>query len=290
MPKLTSLKDFIIFLGPILIITIILYYMIGETIYVSMSDWRTMKPSYNFVGLENFRRILSNPRFWNALKNNVIWILIFVIPTSFLGLIIAYLITLTGKETIFRTILLIPTAMSMTVSATIWVWMYGREGAINTILKAIGLGSMAHEWIADPSTALYALIFVTVWLYLGFAVVIFEAAIKGIDKSIIEAARIDGASDFKIFYRIILPLSKSGFMVSIPLLSLAILKLFDLVFVATRGGPGLATDVLGYYMWEEAFWMRFFADGATIAVVILGLSLLIVIPYSIITLKRWFGK
>jgi ABC-type sugar transport systems, permease components len=253
-----------------------------------MSDWRSAQVSLNFVGFENYERILSNPRFWSALKNNLIWIAIFVVPTSFMGLIIAYLMMITGKEVIFRTILLIPTAMSMVVSATIWIWMYGEHGAINTVLEAIGLGGLKHAWISDPNTALYSLIFVTVWLYLGFATVVFEATIKGIDKAIIEAAKVDGSSGLKIFWRIILPLSRSGFLVTVPLLSLAVLKLFDLVFVATRGGPGYATDVLGMYMWETAFWARFMADGAAIAVVMFALSLAIVIPYSLTAIRRWF--
>lgn len=288
MPKPVTLRDFITFLAPILVVIAFLYFMIVETIYVSMSDWRSAQVSFNFVGIENYMRILSSARFWSALKNNLLWIALFVIPTSFMGLVIAYLMMITGKETIFRTILLIPTAMSMVVSATIWIWVYGENGAINTMLDAIGLGSLKQAWISNPNTALYALIFVTVWLYLGFATVVFEATIKSIDKAIIEAARVDGSSGFKIFWRIILPLSKSGFLVTIPLLSLAVLKLFDLVFVATRGGPGYATDVLGMYMWEMAFWARFMADGAAIAVVMFALSLAIVIPYSLTALRRWF--
>ncbi|MEM1773276.1 MAG: sugar ABC transporter permease [Desulfurococcaceae archaeon] len=288
MPKPVTLKDFAIFLAPILFVVAFLYFMIAETIYVSMSDWRSAQVSFNFVGIENYMRILSSARFWSALKNNLLWIALFVIPTSFMGLVIAYLMMITGKETIFRTVLLIPTAMSMVVSATIWIWVYGENGAINTMLDAIGLGGLKQAWISNPNTALYALIFVTVWLYLGFATVVFEATIKSIDKAIIEAARVDGSSGFKIFWRIILPLSKSGFLVTIPLLSLAVLKLFDLVFVATRGGPGYATDVLGMYMWEMAFWARFMADGAAIAVIMFVLSLAIVIPYSLTALRRWF--
>lgn len=288
MPKPVTLKDFAIFLAPILIVVAFLYFMIAETIYVSMSDWRSAQVSFNFVGIENYMRILSSARFWSALKNNLLWIALFVIPTSFMGLVIAYLMMITGKETIFRTVLLIPTAMSMVVSATIWIWVYGENGAINTMLDTIGLGGLKQAWISNPNTALYALIFVTVWLYLGFATVVFEATIKSIDKAIIEAARVDGSSGFKIFWRIILPLSKSGFLVTIPLLSLAVLKLFDLVFVATRGGPGYATDVLGMYMWEMAFWARFMADGAAIAVIMFVLSLAIVIPYSLTALRRWF--
>ncbi|MEM3662906.1 MAG: sugar ABC transporter permease [Sulfolobales archaeon] len=288
MPKPVTLKDFIIFLTPILIVIAFLYFMIVETVYVSMSDWQSAQVSFNFVGVENYISILNTARFWSALKNNLLWIALFVVPTSFLGLVIAYLMMITGRETIFRTILLIPTAMSMVVSATIWVWMYGENGAINTILDIMGLGSLKQAWISNPDTALYALIFVTVWLYLGFATVIFEATIKSIDKAIIEAARVDGSSEFKIFWRIILPLSRSGFLVTIPLLSLAVLKLFDLVFVATRGGPGYATDVLGMYMWETAFWARFMASGAAIAVVMFVLSLVIVIPYALIAMRRWF--
>jgi len=134
----------------------------------------------------------------------------------------------TGKEAIFRTILLTPSALSMVVSATIWIWMYGENGAINTLLDIIGLKSLKRAWISDPNIALYSLIFITVWLYLGFATIVFEATIKGIDKSIIEAAKVDGSSEFKIFWRIILPLSKSGFLITVPLLSLAALKIFRL--------------------------------------------------------------
>jgi len=235
-PKLTSIKDFVVFVGPILLVIIFLYFMIVETIYVSMTDWRSGQVSLNFVGLENYYRILGNPRFWSALKNNLIWIAIFVLPTSFLGLVIAYLMISTGKEAIFRTILLTPSALSMVVSATIWIWMYGENGAINTLLDIIGLKSLKRAWISDPNIALYSLIFITVWLYLGFATIVFEATIKGIDKSIIEAAKVDGSSEFKIFWRIILPLSKSGFLITVPLLSLAALKIFRLSFCCGHEG------------------------------------------------------
>lgn len=289
MPKRARLVDFLVFLGPVLAIVIVLYSLVAEAFYISMSDWKSAQVSLNFVGLENYRAILSNPRFWHALKNNLIWVALFVAPTSFAGLVIAYLMMLTGRETIFRTILLIPTAMSMVVSATIWIWLYGeRGGGINTLLDLIGLGFLKRAWISDPNLALYSLIFTTVWLYLGFAVVVFEATIKGIDKSVIEAAKIDGATGFRFFWEIILPLSRPGFLVVVPLLSLSALKIFDLVFVATRGGPGYATDVLGMYMWELAFWARFMADGAVVAVMMFLISLIIVVPYAVVALRRWF--
>ena len=285
----SNFKEKLIFLVPILLITAILYIMIATSIYVSMSDWRSYKISLNFVGLRNYVELFSNPRFYAALRNNIIWIALFMIPTSFLGLLIAYIMVLTGKELIFRTVFLLPTAISMTVAGTLWVWMYASEGAINTLLKIFNLGFLTRPWISDPSTALYALIFVTIWQYLGFAVIIFEAAIKGIDPSLIEAAQIDGASSLRIFWDIVVPQVRHGFLVAVPLLALSALKIFDIVYVATRGGPGLATDVLGYFMWETAFWSRFMADGAAIATIIFAISLGIVIPYALIALRRWFG-
>ncbi len=284
----SELREKLVFLTPILFVISILYVMIGISIYVSMSDWRSYQISLNFVGLRNYEALFSNPRFYTALRNNIMWIILFMGPTSILGLIIAYIMVSTGKEIIFRTIFLLPTAISMTVAGTLWVWMYARDGAINTVLKTLGLSFIVKPWISDPSTALYALIFVTIWQYLGFAVIIFEAAIKGIDPSLIEAAQIDGASSFQIFWDVVVPQVRHGFLVAVPLLALSALKIFDIVYVATRGGPGLATDVLGYFMWETAFWQRFMADGAAIATIIFAISLGIVIPYALVALRRWF--
>ncbi len=284
----SELREKLIFLAPILFVITILYVMIVVSIYVSMSDWRSYQISLNFVGLRNYEALFSNPRFYTALRNNIIWIILFMGPTSILGLVIAYIMVSTGKEMIFRTIFLLPTAISMTVAGTLWVWMYAENGAINTLLKALNLGFLARPWISDPSIALYALIFVTIWQYLGFAIIIFEAAIKGVDPSLIEAAQIDGASSFQIFWDVIVPQVRHGFLVAVPLLALSALKIFDIVYVATRGGPGLATDVLGYFMWETAFWQRFMADGAAIATIIFAISLGIVIPYALMALRRWF--
>ncbi|RLE54955.1 MAG: sugar ABC transporter permease [Thermoprotei archaeon] len=287
--KLSKIRYFLIFMGPILTITIIFYFMIGWCIYISMTDWRSARVSMKFVGLRNYFDVVQSREFYVSLINNIQWIALFMLPTTFLGLVIAYLIILTGKETIFRTIFLLPTAISMVVAGTLWVWMYATNGGINTLLRMIGLGSLARPWLSDPRTALYALIFVTVWQYLGFSIIVFEAAIKGIDRTLIEAAVVDGASGFQVFRYVILPQVRHGFLIAVPLLGLSALKVFDVVFVATRGGPGISTYVLAYYMWVKAFWWRFMADGAAIAVILLLLSLVLVIPYATYALRRWFG-
>lgn len=283
-----NLKYYLVFLGPILTITVIFYFMIVWCLYISMTDWRSARVSLNFVGLRNYVDVVSSPEFFVSLINNLEWIALFMLPTTFLGLVIAYVMVNLGHETVFRTILLLPTAISMVVAGTLWVWMYATNGGINTLLKLLGLGFLARPWLSDPRVALYALIFVTIWQYLGFSVIVFEACIKGIDRSLIEAAIVDGASGFQIFTRIVIPQVRHGFLIAIPLFGLTALKVFDVVFVMTRGGPGIATYVLAYYMWVKAFWWRFMADGAAIAIILLLLSLILVIPYAVFAMRRWF--
>ncbi len=291
MPRMVKPYHFLIFVGPLLAVILLLYGMITWSIYVSFCDWYTMSPSYNFVGLKNYLTIFASDRFYIDLKNNILWIVLFMVPTAFLGLVLAYIIVSLGRgETVFRTIFLVPAAISFVVSGTLWVWMYGENGAINTLLDMLHLGFLKRAWIADPSTALYALIFATIWQYLGFAIIVFEAAIKGIDRSVIEAAIIDGASGWRLFRYIIVPQVRHAFLVVVPLLGLSALKIFDLVWVATHGGPGYATDVLAIYMWEAAFAQHYISIGAAIAVIMFVISLFMVVPYARMALKKWFGR
>jgi len=216
LPRRYKIIQFLIFLGPILTITVLLYAMIAWCTYISMSDWRSAAISLRFVGFRNYADVVSTERFLVSLINNIQWMILFMIPTTFLGLVLAYLIIMTGKETLFRTIFLLSTAISMTVAGTLWVWMYASEGALNTLFKMLGLNFLVRPWISDPSTALYALIFVTIWQYLGFSIIVFEAAIKGIDRAIVEAAVVDGASGLTLFFRIILPQVKHAFLIVVP--------------------------------------------------------------------------
>lgn len=289
MPKKVSPIHFLLFLCPLLFCTVFLYLLIAWSVYISLVDWRGITPSWNFVGLQNYAQLFRLERFYIDLKNNALWLILFMAPTSALGLILAYIVEVTGRgETFFRTVFLYPAALSFVVSGTLWTWMYAEEGVINTILKALGLSFLAGKWIADPDRALYCLIFAAIWQYLGFAMVIYLAAIKGIQRSTIEAAILDGATGWKLFWYVVLPQIKHANLVVIPLLALSALKIFDLVWVMTMGGPGYATDVLAVFMWQAAFAQHFVSLGAAIAVILFLLSLVVVIPYAKMALERWF--
>lgn len=278
----------ILFLGPILIIVLLLFGMITWTVAVSLDKWVGMAPVWNFYGLQNYATLFKMERFWSALQNNLIWMVAFIIPSAFLGLLLAYGLTLSGRvEALFRPLFLYPLALSFVVTGTLWAWMYETEvGVINNILKNVGLGSLAQPWIADPRQATYCLIAAAVWQYTGFAMTLYLAAIRDIPIEIFEAAKVDGASSLGLFRHVVVPNVTQATMVTIGMLTIFSLKVFDLVWVITFGGPGTSTEVLGFFMFIATYRQAFVGLGAAISVIILILAILVVVPYSWWSMKR----
>jgi ABC-type sugar transport system permease subunit len=277
-----------LFLGPILIIVLLLCGMIAWTVGVSMDKWVGMAPVWNFYGLENYATLFKMERFWDALKNNLIWMVAFIIPSALLGLLLAYGLTLSGRaEALFRPLFLYPLALSFVVTGTLWAWMYDPEvGVINNILKGFGLKILAQPWIADPRQATYCLIAAAVWQYTGFAMTLYLAAIRDIPVEIFEAAKVDGASAAQIFRHVVVPNVTQATMVTIGMLTIFSLKVFDLVWVITFGGPGTSTEVLGFFMFIATYRQAFVGLGAAISVIILILAIIVVVPYSWWSMRR----
>jgi ABC-type sugar transport system permease subunit len=278
----------ILFLAPILIIVLLLIGMIVWTAAVSLDNWVGMAPVWQFAGLDNYATLFRMERFWDALKNNLIWMAAFILPSAALGLLLAYGLSLAGRaEAIFRPVFLYPLALSFVVTGTLWAWMYDPEaGVINNLLRSAGLGSLAQPWIADPRQATYCLIAAAIWQYTGFAMTLYLAAIKDIPREIFEAARVDGASTLGIFRHVVVPNVTQATLVTIGMLTIFSLKVFDLVWVITFGGPGTSTEVLGFFMFVATFRQSFVGLGAAISVIILLLAVVVVVPYSWWTMKR----
>jgi ABC-type sugar transport system permease subunit len=278
----------VLFLGPILVIVLLLVGMIGWTVAVSMDKWVGMAPVWKFNGIQNYVQLFSMGRFWGALKNNLIWMVAFIIPSALLGLLLAYGLTLAGRaEAFFRPVFLYPLALSFVVTGTLWAWMYDPDaGVINNLLKTIGLGSLSQPWIADPRQATYCLIAAAVWQYTGFAMTLYLAAIRDIPVDVFEAAKVDGANSLQIFRHVVVPNVIQASMVAIGMLTIFSLKVFDLVWVITFGGPGTSTDVLGFFMFVATYRQAFVGLGAAISVIILILAVIVVVPYSWWSMKR----
>jgi glucose/mannose transport system permease protein len=277
-----------LFLSPLGLIVIFMYAMMLWTGYVSMNNWVGLAPSWNFNGLANYATLFHMERFWINIKNNLLWMITFIPPTAFLGLVLAYALELTGwAETIFRPIFLYPMALSFVVTGTLWAWMYDpSSGVINAILEGVGLKVLDQPWIASPTQALYCMIVAAIWQYTGFAMTLYLAAIRDIPREIIEASRVDGASNTQVFYYIVVPNVGHATMIVIAMLTLFSLKVFDLVWVMTMGGPGNSTEVLSYFMFVATFRQQLVGLGAAISVIILILAVAVVIPYASWSMRR----
>jgi ABC-type sugar transport system permease subunit len=159
---------------------------------------------------------------------------------------------------------------------------------IATIFQALGIDS-PFRFTTNPDTATYWLILIFVWQYLGFAVIILQSSFRTSElQEMIEAATVDGASKLRILFSIVLPNIRSGILVLVSLLLINSLKVFDIVYIVTNGGPGLSTDVLSTYMFNATFQQRLISMGAALGVIIFLIAFILVIPYTIYTLNKWF--
>jgi ABC-type sugar transport system permease subunit len=282
-----------VFLFPLLVFLILLYGMLGWTFYVSFSDWRGVAPNYDLVGFKWYQMMFNLARFQADVLNNLKWLTIGVLPTVTLALFIAYLLELRsirGTESYTRTLILYPVAMSFIVTGTIWSWMFQPDkGVFNTILRGIGLDALQSRYTTNPATATYWLILIFVWQYLGFSVIILQSAFRTTElQEMIESALLDGASRLRILVQVIVPNIRGGILVLVSLLLISSLKVFDIVYVVTFGGPGFATDVLAFYMLVATFQQHLVSLGAGIGVIIFLLACIIVIPYTIYAFRKWF--
>lgn len=275
-----------VFVGPALtILTIFLVWPAIRTIWLSFRD----ADGEAFVGLDNYVYAFTNDIMLTAFRNNLIWLVVGTVGTVGLGLAIATLVDKLQRrsESVAKSIIFLPMAISFVGASIIWNFMYafrpsGRPqiGLLNAIWTGI-FGNEPVLWLAQEPFNTFLLVVVLIWLQTGFAMVILSAAIKSVPDDILEAARIDGATEFQIFRRVTIPTIKSTIVVVTTTMIILILKVFDIVWVMTSGDFG--TEVIASQMVRQAF--RFFDDGkgAAIAVVLL----LAVIPIMIINVRRF---
>jgi ABC-type sugar transport system permease subunit len=287
-----SVVEFLVFTLPLLVFLIILYGTLLWNVYVSMANWVSTAANYTFSGLKWYNYLFSQGRFWVDVQNNLKWLILGVVPTMVVAIFLAYLLELApfpGVESYIRTLILYPVAMSFVVTGTIWSWMYQPEmGVFNTLLKSFGIHS-PFTYTNDPATATYWLILIFIWQYLGFSVIIIQSSLRTSElQEMVEAATVDGASKLRILISVIVPNIRSGILVLVSLLLISTLKVFDIVWIVTRTGPGIATDVLATNMIVTAYDQRLMSAGAAIGVIIFLLAFIIIIPYTIYALKKWF--
>jgi ABC-type sugar transport system permease subunit len=213
------------------------------------------------------------------------------VPTVVIAIFLAYFLELTPfpkAEAYIRTLILYPIAMSFIVTGTIWSWMYEDRGVLNTILRGLGL-TQTLRYTTNPSSATIWLILIFIWQYLGFAVIITQSSFRTTElRELVDAATIDGASRLRTLFSVIIPNIRAGLLVLVSLLLISTLKVFDIVFIVTYGGPGISTDVLALNMWVTTFQQHLVSAGAGLGVIIFLMAFIIVIPYTIYAFRKWF--
>jgi raffinose/stachyose/melibiose transport system permease protein len=250
-------------------------------IYLSFTSWRGILPPV-FTGLDNWAALLQDTKFWTSFLNSIWMIVAMVIVPTLLGLLLAaMLFDLVGKKfggrlaSFLRATYYLPQILPVAVAAIVIGWILRPEnGALNIILKAVGLGSLQHNWLGSPDTALLSIMFVMVWVQLGYPVVIFMAALQRVDPELYEAAELDGAGWFQMFRAITVNIIRPEIFVVALTCTIAALKVFGPIYILTRGGPGTSTIVPSYYSYSEFFQNQQVGYGATIAT---ALTLVIVV-------------
>jgi glucose/mannose transport system permease protein len=302
----------------VLAIAIFVYGFIGFTGYVSLSKWNNLLPDFTLVGLSNYQKLFANQRFQIDLRNTVSFTILFLFLCLVVGFLLAFFLDQRIRaEGIFRSIYLFPMAISFIVTGVVWRWLLtpgspemGATG-VNLLFEKLGLGFLKWGWFTDPrvlhippdsavgqflgqiglgflaspmfgvSAGVVSLVLAAAWQMSGYTMAMYLAGLRGISDELREAARVDGASELQIMWRIILPLLRPITLSAVIILGHISLKIYDLVVSMTGPGIGFSTDVPAYFMWDTTFRGNQFARGSSIAIVLLIMVGVLIVPYLV---------
>jgi len=273
-PYLYLLPAFVIYAG-------FLLYPLLRAAQFSLYDWPGFGPS-TFVGLDNYVDLLDDRRFLAAITHALILIVFYSILPLIVGLVLAAILRRGQVKGLgfFRAVIFMPQVIALVVVAVAWYQIYAPNGFLNAGLRAIGLESLTRGWLGDPDFALPAVGMVGFWLQTGLVMLLLLAGMGRIPNDLYEAARLDGAGPFSEFFAITLPSVKAEITTALVLTIISALKTFDLVYVTTGGGPGTATTVPSYEVYNRAFNLKEVGSASAVAVVLTVMVFLINVVVS----------
>lgn len=279
----------VLFILPaLLIFSLFIVIPMISSIYYSLTDWNGLDPKITFIGLDNYRKLMDDSEVWIALKNTVLFAVLVTLAQNILSLVLALLVD--GSRWYYRylrVVYLIPALLSALAIGYIWSYLYNPVfGIINTVLENVGLGSLAQDWLGDPKWSMVSVVFTNVWQWAGITMIIYMAGLQAISADLYEAANIDGASKWQTFTRITFPLIAPAFTINIMISIIGSFKVFDIIYVMTKGGPGTTTESLAILLYKKAFNFNEMGYGTAIAVVMFLIILIISIFQLSILRKR----
>ena len=267
-----------VFLGPA--VSMLCVFLVGPailTIIASATEGEGLVANWSFV--------LTSPDMWLAFRNNIVWLAVGTAGSVAIGLLVATLVDRVKREALAKTFIFLPLAISMVGASVIWRFVYAWAPPGDTQIGLVnaawtGLGNEPVPWLQVPPLNTIALIVIMIWLQTGFAMVVLSAALKGVPNEVIEAARLDGANEASVFFRIVIPMIRGTLIAVATTISIAILKVFDIVYVTTGGR--FETEVLANRMFSEMFSFRNFGHASAIAVILF----IAVVPIMVVNIRN----
>ena len=277
-------------LPSLIAVMLFVYGFIGWTARVSVSAWKGLLADYTYVGFDNFTNLASDPRFQIDIQNTAIFTIVFVLGCLGIGLGLAILLDKGIRaEGFFRSLFLFPMAISFIVTGVVWRWLMNpaqgdRLSGLNLLFDKLGLDFLINQWHGTPTWGIAAVAIPAVWQMSGYTMALYLAGLRAVPESLREAARVDGASEFQIYRKVIMKLIRPVTLSAIIILGHISLKVFDLIIA--MAGKQVALDVPSIYMWTTTFDGFFFGRGAAIGIVLLLSVAVLVIPYLWYTLRQ----
>lgn len=257
-----------LFVAPaVLLLLAFMGFPLYRSLELSLFEWKGLLPR-KWVGLQNFNKLFADRYFWNALSHTITFAIAATVGTVGLGFLLAVAISRrVPLHGLYRFAFYLPVMLPMTVVAALWARIYEPNfGLLNTTLETIGLGFLAQPWLGSLDLALPAVVAVCIWQYAGFPMIVLLAAIEGIPEELHQAATLDGATEFERMRYLIIPMIWPV-LVSISVVQIIFsLKVFDIVWVMTKGGPAESSAVLGTYLYRRAFEQQEYGYASAVAV------------------------
>jgi raffinose/stachyose/melibiose transport system permease protein len=238
-------------------------------VYYALTDWDGLDPNFSFIGLDNFVEMTRDSVAIQAIKHTLLIAVSITIVQNGIGLLLALGVnSVIRSRNVLRVFLFAPAVITPIVTAYLWRNLLGPDGAVNSLLAAVGPISWQQDWLGDPQLALWSVVGVIVWQFAGYSMVIFLAGLQSVPREIFEAADMDGAGPVRRFWSVTRPLLAPAFTINLMLSIIGGIKIFDQVYALTNGGPGHATDTISTLIYKDAFTLGEFGYSIALAVVL----------------------
>jgi ABC-type sugar transport system permease subunit len=262
----------------LLLLGIFVFVPVVLVVLGSLHDFSLTSPRWTFVGFDNYSRAFSDPVFWTALRNNLIIVVGSVILQVGMGTILAAILDrgIAVGRTLMRTIIFAPMVISSVAVGLIWsIILDPNVGPMNAAVRTVGIEPPRLGWLGDPTISIWVVLGIAAWQYTGFMMVLILAGLQSVPKELYQAAALDGATGLRAFWHITLPSIRNVLIVAVLITTVGGFKVFDLIFVTTGGGPANATQVLGTYIYLQAFNIGAVGYADAISVVLLAIAVVL---------------